>query len=159
MMDDAPHDFILNHKERDLKRFEVFKHRTFNAIDTLYFIHFLRHHYERNESLVSAFNVRPQHDHIGAGLIHFQQHFFSLEDAPARTRKHIPTPERKSTCKRLSMYLRWMVRRDDKGVDFGLWKSIRPDQLICPCDLHVDRVGRMLRLIGVNRPTGKLPLS
>ena len=71
----------------------------------------------------------------------------SLPDAPLRTRKHIATPERGSHCKRLNMYLRWMVRQDNKGVDFGVWKSIAPSQLICPCDLHVDRVGRRLKLI------------
>ena len=147
MMDDSPFDFVLNHKLADLKRFDVFKHRTFNPTDTVYFIHFLRHHYQRHQSLAQAFDVKGNDEHIGNGLINFQNYFFSLEDSPARTRKHIPTPERKSTCKRLSMYLRWMVRDDKKGVDFGLWKSIRMDQLICPCDLHVDRVARLLRLI------------
>ena len=80
-------------------------------------------------------------------LIRFQKLFFSLEDHPKRTRKHVSSPERKSTCKRLVMYLRWMVRNDNKGVDFGIWESIKPSQLICPCDLHVDRVARKLKLI------------
>lgn len=147
MMDNAPYDFVLNHKPRDLRRFVDFRHRTFNPTDTLYFIHFLRHHYLRHNSLLDAFNIREDDENIGPGLVRFQHNFFSLPDAPARTRKHIPTPERKSTCKRLSMYLRWMVRNDGKGVDFGLWKNVRMDQLICPCDLHVDRVARMLKLI------------
>jgi uncharacterized protein (TIGR02757 family) len=146
-MDNSPHDFIVNHKPKDLVRFNDFKHRTFNTTDTLYFIHFLQHHYRRHTSLDKAFDVRPEDEHIGPGLVRFQHNFFSLEDAPSRTRKHIPSPERKSTCKRLSMYLRWMVRNDGRGVDFGIWKSIRTDQLICPCDLHVDRVGRVLGLI------------
>ena len=72
---------------------------------------------------------------------------FSLPDAPERTRKHIATPARKSTCKRLNMFLRWMVRADDKGVDFGLWKRIRPGQLLMPLDVHVDRVARRLGLL------------
>jgi uncharacterized protein (TIGR02757 family) len=80
-------------------------------------------------------------------LSQFHAFFFSLPDAPTRTQKHISTPERKSACKRINMYLRWMVRSDQKGVDFGLWKKISPSQLICPCDLHVDRVGRKLGLI------------
>jgi uncharacterized protein (TIGR02757 family) len=80
-------------------------------------------------------------------LTQFHQVFFSLDDAPSRTKKHIATPARKAACKRINMYLRWMVRSDDKGVDFGLWKKISPSQLICPCDLHVDRVGRKLGLI------------
>ena len=81
------------------------------------------------------------------GLIGFHNLFFDLPEAPERTRKHIATPARKSACKRLNMYLRWMVRQDDKGVDFGLWKTISPSQLVCPCDVHVDRIARKLGLI------------
>ena len=84
---------------------------------------------------------------VEAGLIGFQKLFFELPDAPQRTRKHVATPARKSACKRLNMFLRWMVRQDDGGVDFGLWKQIKPAQLVCPCDLHVDRVARKLGLI------------
>jgi uncharacterized protein (TIGR02757 family) len=80
-------------------------------------------------------------------LTQFQEFFFSLDDSPSRTKKHIATPQRKAACKRINMFLRWMVRSDDKGVDFGIWKKISPSQLICPCDLHVDRVGRKLGLI------------
>jgi uncharacterized protein (TIGR02757 family) len=147
MMDNAPHDFVLNHTEKDLNRLLQFKHRTFNTTDTLYFIEFLRWFYRRHQSLEEAFNPGPSETTTEKGLVRFQNLFFSLDDAPRRTRKHIPTPERKSTCKRLNMYLRWMVRRDKEGVDFGIWRSIRPDQLICPCDVHVDRVARKLRLI------------
>lgn len=147
MMDNAPHDFVLNHATKDLKPFLAFKHRTFNPTDTLYFIEILRACYQKNDSLASAFAIDPSEEHTEKALIHFQNVFFSLENFPTRTRKHIPTPERKSTCKRLNMYLRWMVRTDNKGVDFGIWKSIRPAQLICPCDLHVDRVARLLKLI------------
>jgi uncharacterized protein (TIGR02757 family) len=147
MMDNAPYDFIINHKESDLTRLAEFKHRTFNATDTLYFIHFLQWFYQKNESLEDAFVVDSSADNIEEGLNRFQNIFFSLENSPHRTRKHIPSPDKKSTCKRLSMYLRWMVRTDNCGVDFGLWKKIKPSQLICPCDLHVDRVARSLRLI------------
>jgi uncharacterized protein (TIGR02757 family) len=80
-------------------------------------------------------------------LINFHNNFFDDENAPHRTKKHVPTPASKSTCKRLNMFLRWMVRKDDKGVDFGVWNSIRPDQLICPLDVHVDRIARKLKLI------------
>jgi len=86
-------------------------------------------------------------ENIEAALAGFHELFFSQPDAPKRTRKHVATPIRKSTCKRLSMFLRWMVRRDNKGVDFGLWKQIKPSQLIMPLDVHVDRVGRSLGLI------------
>jgi uncharacterized protein (TIGR02757 family) len=147
MMDNDPHRFIIEHKDKDLKPFLNFKHRTFNATDTLYFIEFLRWFYKKHDTLETAFNVSGDEETIENGLIRFQKLFFSLEDHPKRTRKHIASPERKSTCKRLVMYLRWMVRNDNKGVDFGIWKSINSSQLICPCDLHVDRVGRKLKLI------------
>jgi uncharacterized protein (TIGR02757 family) len=77
----------------------------------------------------------------------FQDYFFSLPDAPERTRKHIASPQRGSTCKRLNMFLRWMVRKDKQGVDFGIWKTIKPSELICPIDVHVARVSRKLGLI------------
>lgn len=80
-------------------------------------------------------------------LTQFHLNFFSLKNYPTRTQKHIATPARKSACKRINMFLRWMVRHDNHGVDFGLWKSISPAQLICPIDLHVERVARELKLI------------
>jgi uncharacterized protein (TIGR02757 family) len=84
---------------------------------------------------------------IEKALNHFRSYFFSLEDFPRRTIKHISSPSQKSTCKRLNMFLRWMVRTDDCGVDFGIWNTIRPKHLICPCDVHVDRVARHFGLI------------
>jgi len=147
MMDNDPHSFLLNHTERDLKPFAEFKHRTFNGTDTLYFIELLKSHYSAHHSLEILFNVAKEDHTIEQGLIHFHNSFFRLSDYPARTKKHISTPERKSTCKRLSMYLRWMVRNDKRGVDFGIWKSIKTEQLVCPCDLHVERVARQLKLI------------
>lgn len=147
MMDDDPYNFILNHSDIDLKPFLEFKHRTFNATDTLYFIEFLRSFYKKHDSLEDAFLVSPDEQTVENGLIGFHNIFFGLPDFPNRTKKHVATPARKSTCKRLVMYLRWMVRQDKKGVDFGIWKNIKPAQLVCPCDLHVDRVARKLKLI------------
>lgn len=149
LMDHAPHDFILHHQETDLKAFEQFKHRTFNTTDTLYFIEFLKQFYQSHESLEEAFVKRqdPTDETVETGLVGFHELFFSLPDAPQRTRKHIATPARKSACKRLNMFLRWMVRKDDRGVDFGIWNRLSPAQLVCPCDLHVDRVARKLGLI------------
>lgn len=149
LMDGAPYDFIVNHKEADLKRFLKFRHRTFHPTDALYFIHFLQQHYQRHSTLEGAFAqyLRPTDKHIGKALTGFHEYFFSLPDAPQRTRKHVATPVRKSTCKRLNMFLRWMVRQDEHGVDFGIWKSIKPHQLICPIDVHVNRVARDLGLI------------
>ena len=146
-MDMAPYEFILNHKEKDLSRFLGFKHRTFNSTDLLYFIAFLKSHYKKHPSLESLFLVDPKDSNMEKGLMNFHKQFFNLPDYPARTQKHIATPERKSACKRINMYLRWMVRQDRKGVDFGIWKTLSSAQLVCPLDLHVDRVARKLRLI------------
>lgn len=179
LMDGAPYDFIMNHEDTDLKRLLNFKHRTFNATDTLYFIEFFKSHYSNFQSLEDAFlpfndkkdfrddflNATAQKqkvntsksevclasklsaDNTEGNLNYFRSYFFSLQDFPRRTIKHVSSPLQKSTCKRLNMFLRWMVRDDDKGVDFGIWKRIKPRQLICPCDVHVDRVARRLGLI------------
>lgn len=146
-MDNDPYNFILHHQASDLKPFLEFRHRTFNATDTLYFIEFLKWFYSAHESLEQAFMVDSKDETIENGLIRFRNLFFSLPDYPTRTEKHIATPERKSACKRLVMYLRWMVRNDNTGVDFGIWKTIKPAQLVCPCDVHVERVARKLKLI------------
>ncbi len=149
LMDNAPYDFVLNHKESDLKKFLLFKHRTFNATDTLYFLHFFQQYYRKHESLEYAFShsMTAADPNIENGLVGFHNLFCDSENFSSRTRKHIATPIRKSSCKRLNMFLRWMVRKDDKGVDFGIWNSISPSQLVCPCDVHVDRVARLLGLI------------
>lgn len=143
LMDNSPHEFMLNHSDKDLKRLSAFKHRTFNTIDLLYFVHFFRQYFRKEKSLESAFTGNNMNER----LKNFHSSFFALPDFPTRTRKHIATPERKSACKRLNMFLRWMVRADDKGVDFGLWKNISKSELICPIDLHVERVARKLKLI------------
>lgn len=147
LMDNAPYQFILQHTDNDLKRLLSFKHRTFNTTDLLYCIHFFQHHYTSHTSLEQAFFTDKNVDSVEAALNHFHHYFFSLPDAPERTKKHIAAPFKKSTCKRLNMYLRWMVRRDDKGVDFGIWNHVSPAALICPIDVHVARVARKLGLI------------
>lgn len=149
LMDGAPYDFILNHQEKDRARFLNFKHRTFQTTDTLYFLEFFQNYYRTNSSLENAFSqfISPEDETVKKGLIGFHNLFFALEFAPQRTRKHVSTPARKSTCKRLNMFLRWMVRQDNKGVDFGLWKQISPSQLLIPLDVHVDRIARKLGLL------------
>jgi len=149
LMDGAPYDFILNHNEKDRKAFLSFKHRTFQATDTLYFLEFFQTFYKKNKSLETAFtdHLSPESENIEAALKGFHEQFFALPEAPHRTRKHVSTPIRNSSCKRLNMFLRWMVRQDDKGVDFGLWKKINPSQLLMPLDVHVDRVARRLGLL------------
>jgi uncharacterized protein (TIGR02757 family) len=148
-MDDAPYDFIVHHSEKDLKHLLQFKHRTFNVTDLVYFILFLKHHYQHSKTLETAFTkwMDKKDETIEEALKGFHDYFFSLQDAPVRTKKHIATPGRNSTCKRLNMFLRWMVRRDNCGVDFGIWSTISPSQLICPIDVHVARVAKRFNLI------------
>lgn len=151
-MDKAPFDFVVNHEAVDLKRLEGFVHRTFNDTDLLYVISFLKQVYRRNSSLEKAFFSQEEtgYNAVFHGLVRFRAQFMDCDDFPGRTGKHVSTPENGSACKRLNMFLRWMVRKDNAGVDFGLWKSIKPAQLICPCDVHVERQARKLGL--VSRP-------
>ena len=146
-MDDAPHQFILYHQPTDLKPMLGFVHRTFNATDLLYFIETLQRHYQQHDSLQDAFvpEAALQDATIESALSHFHNYFFS-DEHPDRTRKHVSTPARGSACKRLCMYLRWMVRKDDAGVDFGIWNKIMPAQLVCPLDVHVARVAHRIGL-------------
>lgn len=154
-MDFAPYEFVKNAREKDLMNLQDFKHRTFNATDLLYFIAFLQFHYKNQPdpviepSLQTAFTrfMKPGDSTVERALNGFYHYFFSLEDVPARTKKHIAAPEKKSTCKRLNMFLRWMVRKDERKVDFGIWNQISSAQLVCPVDLHVARVARGFGLI------------
>lgn len=148
--DGEPANFIIEHHEVDLKNLLGFKHRTFNDTDLLYFVSFLRFHYSHFSSLEDAFLIGSQANiqfSMERSLNEFKAYFFSLPDYPIRTRKHISSPLQKSSCKRLNMFMRWMVRKDDKGVDFGIWDRIKPRDLICPCDVHVERVARKFGLI------------
>lgn len=149
LMNDQPFDFILNHGEKDRKKFETFVHRTFNATDAIYFLEFFQNYYRNHDSLEDAFadHLSAEDINVENALSGFHELFFNHPFAPERTRKHIATPLRKSTCKRINMFLRWMVRNDDNGVDFGLWCKISPSQLLLPLDVHVDKVARNLGLI------------
>lgn len=144
-MDNSPFDFIANHSAKDLARLKGFKHRTFNEDDLFYFVESLSHHYSKYDSLEKAFFPNKEYNAEKA-LIHFKDYFFSLEHL-RRSEKHISSPSQKSTCKRLNMFLRWMVRSDAKGVDFGLWRNVSASKLICPIDLHVARVSKKLGLL------------
>ncbi len=159
-MNGKPYHFIMNHNDEDLKQLLGFKHRTFNDTDLLYFVEFFNYHYHRFDSLEDAFligqeNIKAKDISIEKALDEFKKYFFSLPDYPHRTRKHVSSPAQKSTCKRLNMFLRWMVRVDDKGVDFGIWNRIAPSQLICPCDVHVERVARKFNLITMDKVNWK----
>jgi uncharacterized protein (TIGR02757 family) len=153
LMDNAPHHFCTHHSDRELKKLLQFKHRTFNPTDLLYFIEFFKNHYSENNSLETAFTkwLDKDAETTEQALNGFYIYFFQLPDAPLRTRKHIASPQKNSSCKRLNMFLRWMVRNDKKGVDFGIWKKISPSQLICPIDLHVARVAKHFGLLDRNQ--------
>jgi uncharacterized protein (TIGR02757 family) len=158
LMDNAPYDFIMNtdwnENEEEFSIFEGFVHRTFNEMDLWHLLNFLRYHYwfMGEESLETAFTkgMGKNDPTIENGLKGFYNYVFSYDqdaEEERHCRKHIANPEKKSTCKRLNMFLRWMVRQDNKGVDFGIWKTISPSQLICPIDLHVARVARRLSIL------------
>lgn len=149
MMDMSPHAFCLDPSPSGLKKLKSFKHRTFNADDLYYFISFFQHHYQKHPSLEQAFTAGMDEgdETVEKGLNAFRRYFFSLEHL-RRTEKHVSSPLQRSACKRINMFLRWMVRKDD--VDFGIWKNISPTQLVCPLDLHVSRVAKRFGL--VSRP-------
>lgn len=149
LMDNDPHNFCMGHSDSDLRSLLYFKHRTFNATDLLYFVEFFKMHFSKHASLETAFSqwIGPNDETVENALSGFYNYFFSLPHIPERTRKHIASPQKNSSCKRLNMYLRWMVRCDDKKVDFGIWKNISPRQLICPVDVHVARVAKQLGLL------------
>lgn len=145
LMQMQPYEFVLHHSANDLKRLKGFKHRTFTTEDLYHFIEFFQQHYSRHNSLETAFFPEKKMT-VEEGLNHFKNYCFSFEHLK-RTEKHISSPLQKSSCKRLNMFLRWMVRKDDKGVDFGIWNNVLPKDLICPLDVHVSRVARELNLL------------
>ncbi len=146
-MDHDPYQFILNHSESDLKSMKGFVHRTFNETDLLFMIHRLKRFLLDYGSIEKTFSnfLSSDSNTIEPALIGFYEAFFDDEFAPKRTRKHIASPSKKSTCKRLCMYMRWMVRKDE--IDLGIWNSITPNQLMIPLDVHVERLARKLNLL------------
>ncbi len=140
-MDYAPHDFILNHQPNDLKVFEGFVHRTFNFDDLQHFLKALQHIYHQHNGLENCFATQANETTIKPALGRFREIFFEVPHLP-RTHKHVSNPYKNSACKRIAMYLRWMVRSAKGGVDFGIWKSISPSILSCPLDIHTGNVAR-----------------
>lgn len=146
LMGNAPHDFIMNHSEYNLKRLDGFVHRTFNSIDLKYFIKVLKHIYIEHGGIETVFSKHVSDTSVIPAIEVFHKIFFSLPH-PARTVKHVADPGRGSAAKRINMFLRWMVRNDNRGVDFGLWKTIQPHVLSCPLDVHSGTVARKLGLL------------
>lgn len=145
-LDDSPHDFILNHSENDLERISTVIHRTFNAADFIYFIKALKHIYKEQNGLEGIFNKYRTEDSLQPAIHQFRNMFFELPH-DRHTMKHISDPFKGSAAKKINMYLRWMIRKDTKGVDFGIWKSISPSILSCPLDVHSGNVARKLGLL------------
>ena len=147
LMDNAPYDFISGHSDTDLERFKDFKHRTFLLDDTLCMVSFLRWYYSQFDSLEAAFVSDEKSDRVKHGLRKFNKLFISAPGFLNRTKKHVADPFKNSTCKRLNMFLRWMVRKDESGVDFGIWQELQPSDLMIPLDVHVNKSARKLGLL------------
>lgn len=145
-MNNTPYQYVLNLKEADLKVFNDFKHRTIKDGDIVNILKFLHHHYTKFESLEHAFFNDSEEPSIEECLINFYEYFAKVIEYDKKTLRHISSPRKLSSCKRMNMYLRWMVRKNSP-VDFGLWNKILPSQLICPLDIHVGRTARKLGFI------------
>lgn len=143
LLDFSPHEFIINASEQDLRPFRNFIHRTFNGTDCVYFMKSLKNIYLNHGGLEIAFSGGEP---IKQRIMNFREIFFSSSHAE-RTLKHVADPGSGSSAKRINMFLRWMVRKDKRGVDFGIWDSISPSLLYCPLDLHTGNVARKLGLI------------
>jgi len=146
LMDHCPFDFVQNHSADDLKKMESFVHRTFNGQDFSYFVSALKYIYQNHQGLEQLFALNASKNSLQPAIHEFKKIFFTSPHLP-RTEKHVSDPLKNSAAKRINMYLRWMVRHDDCGVDFGIWKNIKPNQLFIPLDVHVDRVARKFRLL------------
>jgi uncharacterized protein (TIGR02757 family) len=143
LMDYSPYDFIMQASNKELEIFNDFRHRTFNGTDCNFFIRSLRNIYREHGGIEIALAGRHG---VKPAIIHFRNLFFSIPH-PDRTIKHIADPQAGATAKRMNMFLRWMVRKDARGVDFGIWESLRPSQLYCPLDVHTGNTARKLGLI------------
>ncbi len=146
MLHNSPFDFVMNHTESDLEKLHSFVHRTFNGDDFIQFIKSLQNIYHKHNGLESVFEAHATKESMQISISKFKSTFFELEHL-SRTQKHVSDPLNNSAAKRINMFLRWMVRKDKMGVDFGIWKSLSPTQLSCPLDVHSGNVARKLELI------------
>ncbi|PTX62971.1 uncharacterized protein (TIGR02757 family) [Kordia periserrulae] len=145
LLGNSPYDFIMNHTKEDLEKLQSFVHRTFNGTDLIFFVKALKNIYKNHGGLEAVF-ANASTENLQESISHFKEVFFSIPH-PERTRKHVSDPKKGSAAKRINMFLRWMVRNDKAGVDFGIWKSISPSQLSCPLDVHSGNVARKLGLL------------
>ena len=153
-MDNSPYDFIMNHSKEDLIETNKSIHRTFNMIDLNYFIISLKNIYKNHGGIEDIIYDKKNGSNIQERISSFKKIFFSLKH-PERSKKHLPSPIDGSSAKRFNMFLRWMVRSNEKGVDFGIWKKIRKSELSIPLDIHTGRVARELGLLSRNQNDSK----
>ncbi len=146
LMENSPYDFVLNHNENHLENLQNFVHRTFNGTDFSTFIIALQNIYKNHQGLENVFHKKLIDNNLQESIHHFKKVFFEVEHLP-RTQKHVSDPLNNSAAKRINMFLRWMVRNDNAGVDFGIWKSINPAALSCPLDVHSGNVARKLGIL------------
>ncbi|MEH6407405.1 MAG: TIGR02757 family protein [Leeuwenhoekiella sp.] len=146
MLDNSPYSFINEHQESDLKSLEKFVHRTFNGTDFITFIKALQNIYLNHDGLESVFFNNAEEYSLQKSIHHFKKLFFSI-DHDKRSQKHVSDPVKKSAAKRINMFLRWMIRPNAAGVDFGIWQSLSTAQLSCPLDVHSGRIARQLGLL------------
>ncbi|MDT0558711.1 TIGR02757 family protein [Ichthyenterobacterium sp. W332] len=145
-LDNTPYEFVMQHTKNDLNQLNGFVHRTFNDIDAKQFITSLKHIYNKHNGLERIFTKNTTSDSTQEAIHYFKQRFFEVKHL-ARTQKHVSDPLKGSAAKRINMFLRWMVRNDNAGVDFGIWNTLSPSQLSCPLDVHSGNVARKLGLL------------
>jgi len=145
-MGNSPFDFVMSHQEYHLEKLQSFVHRTFNSQDAVTFIKALQNIYNHHQGLEALFAKNQQSNSMQESIAIFKKVFFEIEHLN-RTTKHISDPTAGSAAKRINMFLRWMCRKDSNGVDFGIWKSIKPAVLSCPLDVHSGNVARKLNLL------------
>ncbi len=158
LMGNAPYDFVMTHTENDLERLGSFVHRTFNGQDFASFIKGLQHIYKNHNGLEAVFSKNQETNSMQKSISEFKKVFFEILHQN-RTQKHISDPMNGSAAKRINMYLRWMCRQDNKGIDLGIWKSISPSLLSCPLDIHSGNVARKLGLLTRKQNDGKALLE
>ena len=154
LLGNTPYDFVMSHTETDLERLENFVHRTFNGSDLSTFIRGLKHIYQNHGGLEAVFNTHQESDNLQKSIHELKKIFFEIVHQ-SRTQKHVSDPLNNSAAKRINMYLRWMVRQDNAGVDLGIWQSISPSKLSCPLDVHSGNVARKLGLLERKQNDGK----
>ena len=146
LLENDPYNFIINHSDNDLKSLLGFVHRTFNGYDFIQFVKSLKNIYCNHGGLEMVFFNHMKDNSLHNSIHQLKNIFFEIEHLK-RTRKHVSDPFMGSAAKRINMFLRWMVRKDNKGVDFGIWNSINQKNLSCPLDVHSGNIARKLGIL------------